>query len=150
MNPIPENESLYQRIEQRARLRKRILSAVIYSCLVIWALLVLFPFYWMLLTSVKSYGAYSSEFIPKFYTLAPTIANYVEAFTAVSLGKYFLNTVIFTLLTTALMLFITIPALNEGTVGIMVPVSAIFTLVVSRVMYKKGMLDVKKPSATKE
>jgi multiple sugar transport system permease protein len=110
MNPIPENESLYERIEQRARLRKRILSAVIYSCLVIWALLVLFPFYWMLLTSVKSYGAYSSEFIPKFYTLAPTIANYVEAFTAVSLGKYFLNTVIFTLLTTALMLFITIPA----------------------------------------
>lgn len=110
MNPIPENESLYERIEQRARLRKRILSAVIYSCLVIWALLVLFPFYWMLLTSVKSYGAYSSEFIPKFYTLAPTIANYVEAFTAVALGKYFLNTVIFTLLTTALMLFITIPA----------------------------------------
>ncbi len=39
-----------------------------------------------------------------------------------------------------LILFITVPALNEGTVGIMVPVSVIFTLVMSRIMYKKGML----------
>ena len=43
-----------------------------------------------------------------------------------------------------LILFISIPALNEGTVGIMVPVSAVFTLIVSRIMYKKGMLDEKK------
>ena len=33
-----------------------------------------------------------------------------------------------------------VPALNAGTVGIMVPVSAIFTIVVGRIMYKKGML----------
>lgn len=39
-----------------------------------------------------------------------------------------------------LILFIAIPALNEGTVGIMVPVSVIFTLAMSRIMYKKGML----------
>ncbi len=39
-----------------------------------------------------------------------------------------------------LILFITIPALNEGTVGIMVPVSALFSLAVSRFMYKKGWL----------
>ena len=39
-----------------------------------------------------------------------------------------------------LILFIAIPALDSGTVGIMVPVSVIFTLVVSRVMYKKGWL----------
>lgn len=42
-----------------------------------------------------------------------------------------------------LILFISIPALNEGTVGIMVPVSAIFTLIISRIMYKKGWLDEK-------
>lgn len=42
--------------------------------------------------------------------------------------------------TLMLVLFIFIPALNAGTVGIMVPVSVIFTLVVSRIMYKKGML----------
>ena len=40
-----------------------------------------------------------------------------------------------------LILFIAVPALNAGTVGIMVPVSVIFTLVVSRILYKKGMLD---------
>ncbi len=39
-----------------------------------------------------------------------------------------------------LILFITIPALNEGTVGIMVPVSVVFTIIVARIMYKKGML----------
>ncbi len=39
-----------------------------------------------------------------------------------------------------LVLFICVPALNAGTVGIMVPVSVLFTLAVSRVMYKKGML----------
>lgn len=40
-----------------------------------------------------------------------------------------------------LALFILIPALNAGTVGIMVPVSIIFTLVVSRILYQKGFLD---------
>lgn len=39
-----------------------------------------------------------------------------------------------------LTLFITVPALNAGTVGIMVPVGVIFTVIVARVMYKKGML----------
>ena len=39
-----------------------------------------------------------------------------------------------------LILFIFIPALNAGTVGIMVPVSVLFTIAVSRVLYKKGVL----------
>ncbi len=39
-----------------------------------------------------------------------------------------------------LILFIFVPALNEGTVGIMVPVSAVFTIAVSRILYKKGVL----------
>ena len=39
-----------------------------------------------------------------------------------------------------LVLFIFVPALNAGTVGIMVPVSVLFTLAVSRIMYKKGLL----------
>ena len=43
-------------------------------------------------------------------------------------------------ITLMLILFICIPALNEGTVGIMVPVSVLFTLAMSRIMYKKGML----------
>ena len=39
-----------------------------------------------------------------------------------------------------LILFIFIPALNEGTVGIMVPVSALFTIAVARILYKRGVL----------
>lgn len=81
-------------------------KTVIYAFLVLWALIVLFPFYWMLLTSVKSYGAYNSEYIPKFFTLSPTFENYREAFTAVPLAKYFLNTLIFTVATTALMMVV--------------------------------------------
>ncbi len=83
---------------------------LIFAGLILWALVVLFPFYWMILTSVKSYASYASEHIPSLYTLAPTFQNYVDAFSAVPLGRYFLNTVIYTILTTALMLFITIPA----------------------------------------
>ena len=39
-----------------------------------------------------------------------------------------------------LALFIFVPALNEGTVGIMVPVSALFTIAVGRILYKRGVL----------
>ena len=39
-----------------------------------------------------------------------------------------------------LVLFIFVPALNEGTVGIMVPVSALFTIAIGRILYKKGVL----------
>ncbi len=79
-------------------------TVLTYALLLFWALLVLFPFYWMILTSVKSYGAYNSEYIPKFFTLSPTLQNYIDAFTMVPLGKYLLNTTIFTVVTTALML----------------------------------------------
>ena len=83
-------------------------NIVIYSLLSLWAVLVLFPFYWMLLTSIKSYSSYNSEFIPRFIALSPTFENYVTAFTDVPLGKYFANTLIFTVSTTAVMLLVTI------------------------------------------
>ncbi len=88
------------------RIRRRTLSGVIYFFLSVWAIMVLFPFYWMLLTSLKDYGDYNAEYIPKFFTLSPTLQNYGEAFTAVPLGDYFLNTLIFTLATTALMILV--------------------------------------------
>ena len=100
----------FERIERSARLRKRVGTGVLYALLTLWAVIVLFPFYWMLLTSVKSYGAYNSEWVPKLYTLSPTLENYVNAFSAVPLGGYFLNTILFTLGTTALMLFVTVLA----------------------------------------
>ena len=100
----------YERIERSARLRKRVGTGVLYALLTLWAVIVLFPFYWMLLTSVKSYGAYNSEWVPKLYTTSPTLENYETAFTAVPLGGYFVNTILFTLGTTALMLMVTVLA----------------------------------------
>ena len=85
-------------------------KAVTYLLLGLWALLVLFPFYWMVLTSVKSYSAYNAEYGPKLFTLAPTLQNYVDAFTQVPLADYFVNTLIFTLSTTAIMLAVTVLA----------------------------------------
>lgn len=87
-----------------------LLSALVYALLICWAILVLFPFYWMILTSVKHYSAYNGEFIPTFFTLSPTLQNYIDAFTTVPLARYFLNTLIFTLATTAIMLFTIVPA----------------------------------------
>ena len=98
----------YEKIEKQAAFKKRLKSILLYTLLTLWALAVLFPFYFMVLTSLKSYSAYSSEFVPKLYTLAPTMENYHDAFTAVPLARYFLNTVIFTVVTTALMVFVTV------------------------------------------
>ena len=105
-----ESQSELNLIEKQAKRRKRIQNTVIYLLLTLWGLMVLFPFYWMVLTSVKSYSAYSSEYVPKFYTANPTLQNYVDAFTAVNLGRDLLNTLIFTLITTAVMLVVTILA----------------------------------------
>ena len=96
----------YDVIEQRARRRETVRKTLTYFFLSLWALIVLFPFYWMILSSLKSYSAYNSEYIPKFYTLTPTLQNYRDAFTAVPLGRYFTNTLIFTLATTAIMLVV--------------------------------------------
>lgn len=80
--------------------------ALTYLGLSVWAVVVLFPFYWMVLTSLKSYAAYNGEHTPVFFTLSPTLENYRQAFTAVPLGGYLLNTLLFALLTTAAMVVV--------------------------------------------
>ncbi len=105
-----ENPIDFEKTERADRLRVRVQKTVTYILLTFWALVVLFPFYWMLLTSVKSYGAYNSEYIPRLFTASPTFQNYVDAFTAVPLARYFMNTLIFTVVTTGLMLVVTVLA----------------------------------------
>ena len=105
-----EKQHEFARIEKNARVRKTVRNVIVYTFLTFWAIMVLFPFYWMLLTSVKSYGSYNAEFIPKLFTLSPTLQNYIDAFTTVSLADYFVNTVIFTVLTTGIMLIVTVLA----------------------------------------
>lgn len=95
---------------QAGTTKKRIQKICIHVLLFVWAIIVLFPFYWMILTSFKSYGSYNAEYIPKLYITNPTVDNYISAFTEVNLAGYFSNTIIFTLITTLLMLFVTILA----------------------------------------
>ena len=61
---VPENRlaSAHRRTVRRQHIR----MIVTYALLGVWGVVVLFPFYWMVLTSLKSYSAYSSESIPKF------------------------------------------------------------------------------------
>ena len=98
----------YDQISKKARAARRIRMTVTYALLSFWALIVLFPFYWMILSSIKNYGSYNAEFTPKFFTTSPTLQNYKDAFTQVSLGRYFLNTFLFTVITTALMMAVII------------------------------------------
>ena len=104
------NQTDLERIRQTERRRALVRKALTYMALALWALMVLFPFYWMLLTSVKSYGSYNAERIPALFTLSPTLENYKAAFTAVPLGRYLLNTLVFTVVTTAIMAAVSILA----------------------------------------
>ena len=101
-----EQRTDYDKMHKRSRTQNRLQKTAVYIFLTFWALIVLFPFYWMILTSVKSYASYNAEYIPAFFTLSPTIQNYLDAFTAVPLAGYLLNTLIFALATTALMVVV--------------------------------------------
>lgn len=90
--------------------KHRLKKTCIHVFLAFWAFVVLFPFYWMVLTSFKSYGSYNSEYIPKLFVSSPTLENYFSTFSEVNLAGYFGNTVLFTVITTGIMLFVTILA----------------------------------------
>ena len=96
----------FEKKQKQTLRRGRLLKGLTYFFLTIWALIVLFPFYWMILTSVKSYGSYNAEHVPAFFTLSPTLQNYKDAFTTVPLVGYLLNTLIFALATTAIMVVV--------------------------------------------
>ena len=96
----------YENMQQAAKRKSGLIQALTYLGLSIWAVVVLFPFYWMVLTSLKSYSAYNAEHTPVFFTLSPTLENYENAFTAVPLGGYLLNTLIFAVATTAIMVVV--------------------------------------------
>lgn len=100
------NSVNYNEIERKAEKKKIVKNTILYTLLTIWAVMVLFPFFWMILTSIKSYGEYNAEYVPKFYAASPTLQNYVDAFNAVPLGRYLLNTLIFALATTAIMIVV--------------------------------------------
>ena len=101
-----DNREQTLRAEKNARAVKTVKNIVIYAFLAVWGLMVLFPFYWMVLTSFKSYASYNGEKIPKFYVTDPTFDNFMNAFSQVPLGRYLLNTFVFTVVTTFVMVIV--------------------------------------------
>ena len=78
-----------------------------YAFLLVMALIVLFPFYWMLISSVKTLAEYRMS-TPTFWPQQIMLSNYVDAFTTASLGRLFMNTMYVGLVSTILSLIITI------------------------------------------
>jgi len=98
----------FEKIEREYNAKEIAGNILRYVFLIFWALIVLFPFYFMILTSFKSYSSYNGEYVPRLIVTSPTLQNYVDAFTQVNLLRYLLNTLVFTVLTTAIMLMIVI------------------------------------------
>ncbi len=72
----------------------RIISrTIIYIVLIIGALVAIFPFFWMISTSLMSLGeTINRQMIPK----VPQFVNYVDAWSTAKFGKYFINSVMIT------------------------------------------------------
>ncbi|MBR2930113.1 MAG: carbohydrate ABC transporter permease [Clostridia bacterium] len=100
----------YRAEAKRARIVGGLKTAGVYTMLTLWAIAVLFPFFWMLLTSFKTFGSYNAERIPSFIIRHATLDNYISAFTEVNLGGYILNTLVFTVVTTLLMVVVSVLA----------------------------------------
>jgi len=79
----------------------------VYLFLVAMALIVLFPFYWMIISSLKTLEEYRFS-VPTFWPRRLMLSNYVDAFTTASLGRLFLNTMYVGVVSTLLSLVITV------------------------------------------
>ena len=93
--------SIQQKIVQAAA------KVLVYAFLMLMALIVLFPFYWMISSSLKSLAEYKLS-VPTFWPKQIIWSNYAEAFTTANLGKLFLNTAYVGIVSTILSLVITV------------------------------------------
>lgn len=100
----------YKSVKRETKILGTLKKIGIYFGLSIWAIAVLFPFYWMVQNSFKSFAEYNSESIPKFFPSVLTFINYSEVFTAIPLAKYLVNTLVFTIATTLIMLAVIVLA----------------------------------------
>lgn len=96
-----------QKVTAQQKVAQALVKAGVYAFLLIMALIVLFPFYWMLISSVKTLEEYRMS-VPTFWPQKIMLSNYVEAFTAANLGTLFMNTLYVGVVSTLLSLVITI------------------------------------------
>ena len=104
---IVMHEKNLQTVSAQQRVIQAVVKTGVYVFLGIMALIVLFPFYWMIISSLKSLDEYRLN-IPTFWPKVIIMQNYAEAFTAASLGRLFLNTAYVGIVSTILSLVITV------------------------------------------
>ena len=96
-----------QKISAGQRIMKILGKTGTYTFLLIMALVVLFPFYWMIISSLKTLAEYRQA-IPTFWPKQMMFSNYVDAFNTANLGRLFMNTLYVGLISTILSLVITV------------------------------------------
>ena len=94
-------------VASRQRIVKILVQVLLYAFLIVMAIIVLFPFYWMIISSLKNRYEYELA-NPTFWPHKVMWSNYADAFTAANLGRLFLNTVIVGCVSTVLSLVITV------------------------------------------
>ena len=101
------SEKNIQQVSVQQKIVKTIVLIGLYTFLGIMALIVLFPFYWMIISSLKTLDEYRMS-VPTFWPHKIMLSNYAEAFTSASLGKLFANTLYVGVVSTILSLIITV------------------------------------------
>ena len=96
-----------QQTSLQNRVGKSVVQIFTYVFLIIMALIVLFPFYWMIISSLKTLEEYRLN-VPTFWPQKVMLSNYAEAFTTANLGDLFVNTMIVGVVSTLLSLIITV------------------------------------------
>ena len=108
---MTEKNIMQERNIQNVSLRQNIVRFFVkfflYAFLIAMAVIVLFPFYWMIISSLKSLEEYRLN-VPTFLPRKILFSNYAEAFTTASLGRLFYNTMIVGVVSTLLSLVITV------------------------------------------
>ena len=106
-NQIGMQEKNIHQVSTRQKVVKILSQILLYAFLLTMALIVLFPFYWMLISSVKSFAEYQLQ-VPTFFPKQVLFSNYAEAFNKANLGRLFLNTLYVGLVSTVLSLIVTV------------------------------------------
>ena len=96
-----------EKVSATARVTRTLVKIGVYTFLLIMALIVLFPFYWMIISSLKTLAEYRQP-TPTFWPQTVVLGNYAEAFTTANLGRLFMNTAYVGIVSTLLSLVITI------------------------------------------
>lgn len=104
---ITMKEKNIQRVSSTQKVMQVLVKFVTYAFLILMALIVLFPFYWMIISSLKELAEYRLN-VPTFWPQKIMFSNYIEAFTTANLGTLFINTMIVGVVSTLLSLIITV------------------------------------------